>query len=97
MKTGVFLLATIIVMCAVTLASGRKPNPVPANRAQDYGCAALSANVPPRAHMVGVVQIPSPAANFIAIGHWALQQWHRFRAEPLDQPDCVWSAHSAER
>ena len=71
MKTGMVLLATIIVTCAVTLVSGRRPNPVPANHAQDYRCAMLSVNVSPRARPVGVVQIPSPAANFIAIGHWA--------------------------
>jgi len=56
MKAGMFLLATIIVTCAVTLVSGRKPDPVPANRPQDYGCAALSVNVLARAHPVGVVQ-----------------------------------------
>jgi hypothetical protein len=97
MKTGMFLLATIIFTSAVTLVSGRKPDPAPANRAQDYGCATLSVNVLPRAHPVGVVQIPSPAANFIALGHWARHRWHRSWGEPLDQQDCVWSADSAER
>jgi hypothetical protein len=97
MKTGMVLLGTLIVTCSVTLVSGRKPNPVPARDAQDYGCAMLSVNVPPRARPVGVVQIPSPAANFIAIGHLASNRWHRFWGEPLDHQDCVWSADSAER
>ena len=97
MKAGMVLLATILVTCAVTLVSGRKPNPVPANDAQDYGCATLAVNVPARQLPVGVVQIPSPAANFMAIGYWARHRWQRLWGEPVDRLDCVWSADSAER
>lgn len=85
MKAGMVLLGVLIVTCAVTLTSARKPKPVPANVAQDYGCVTLSMNVPPREHPVGVMQIPSPAANFIAMCHWARQRWHSFWGEPLDR------------
>jgi hypothetical protein len=97
MKTRVFLLATIIVTCAVTLLSGREPSSVPTNGAQDYGCAVIAVNIPTQARPVGVLQIPSPAANFIAIGLWARHSWHHFWGETLDRQHCVWSADSGEK
>jgi hypothetical protein len=97
MKRGMFLLGALVVTCAVTFVSGREPHPVSANGAQNYGCAALSVNVLPRTHPVGVVQIPIPAANFITIGHWVRDHWRRLWGEPFDREDCVWSADSAER
>ena len=90
MKTGVFLLAGLIVTCAGTLAvGGRNSNRIPANDAQDYACAVLAVNVPARARPLGIVQIPSPAANFLEIGYWARDPWHRFWGEPLDRRDCL--------
>jgi hypothetical protein len=97
MKTVLVLLATIIVACTVTSVSARKTNPVPENQAEDYECAMLSVTVPQRARPVGLVQIPSPAANFTAIGLWARYRWHRFLGEPLERQDCVWPADSAEK
>lgn len=97
MKRGMFLLVALIVTCAVTFVSGREPNPVPANGAQDYGCAVITVNMPTRVRPVGIVRIPSPAATFLEIGLWARDRWHRFWAEPLDAQDCVWSADSPER
>jgi len=94
MKTGTFLLGALIVTGAVTFGSGRKSNLVPANGPQDYGCAVLPASVSTRARPVGTVQIPSPAANFLEIGHWARDRWHRLWAEPLDRQDCVLSDDS---
>ena len=44
MKTGIFLLGTLIVTCSVTLVSGKKPNPLPANGPQDYGCEVIAVN-----------------------------------------------------
>jgi len=96
MKTEMYLLGALFVTCAVTLGSGRKPNPVAASDAQDYGCAALFVNVPPRARPMGVVQIPSPAANFLAIGLWARDRWHGLWGEPLDRQECV-ASPSADR
>ena len=97
MKIGTFLLGAMIVTCAVTFGSGRKSNLVPANGPQHYGCAVLAGSVSTRARPVGIVQIPSPAANFLEIGHWARDRWHRLWGEPLDQQECAWSADSAER
>ena len=96
MKTGIFLLGTFIVTCSVTSVSGRKPNPLPANGAQDYGCAVIAVNTPTRARPMGIVRIPGPAATFLEIGLWARDRWHRFWADPLDRQDCVLLADSPD-
>ena len=96
MKAGMFLLGALIATCAVTFMSRREPNSVSADGARNYECAVFAVNVPSRARP-GMVQIPSPAANFLEVGHWARDRWHRLWAEPLDREDCVRSADLAEK
>ena len=91
MKTGMFVLGALIVTCAVTFVSGREPNRASADGVLDDGCSVLNVNVSKRADSPGIERIPGPAANFLEIGLWARDRWHRFTGEPLDREDCVYS------
>lgn len=83
MKTGMLLLSALVITCALTFVSGRKPNPGSANGIQDYECAVRAGSVGSRAGTMGLVRIPSPAASFLKMGHWARDHWHSFWGQPL--------------